>query len=237
MPAVDPRKRHGTDSVADLKPELEAASIVLRGSFNPSILHPSWLAVQGLVPSAEAEKALEEKKEFVVSRELTTFAFDWFSIQVTADRFGAYSSDPSRFPGLRDLVVGVFKLLDSTPVGSLGMNRSMHFKVTEDHWHTLGDTWAPKEPWKDALRGNRPGNLPGLRSLTMEGNREGSESGRIRVKVEPSVRITPGIFIDTNEHHEPEGDGTLETLRNSLTEDWEDAQRFFHQIAAHLLKK
>lgn len=38
-------------------PEISAGSIVMVGSFNPSIFHPQWFARQGLLSPAEADAA------------------------------------------------------------------------------------------------------------------------------------------------------------------------------------
>lgn len=219
--------------MTDSTPEQESAHVVLRGSFNPAILHPSWLVARDLISQEVAESA----EVAVVSGDVTSFDLEWCSLQVTQDSFTASSTDPSRYLDLKDLVIGIFTFLEYTPLKMLGLNRRMHFKVnSEDRWHELGDCWAPKDGWKDMLVGHRADQLPGLRSLTMEGIREDSEAAYIRVKVEPSTRVKPGIYVETNEHYELADDSTVKPME-MVESAWADAQGFALEIATHLLKQ
>ena len=214
------------------KPESQSALIVLRGDFNPAILQPSWLASRDLITEELAEGA----EVRVITQDVTAFDADWFSFRVTKDQFVAYSGDPSRYLFLADLVIGVFRLLEFTPLKQLGLNRRMHFKAdSEARWHELGDAWAPKEPWKALLVGGREDGSPGLRSLTIEGNREDSRASYVRTRVEPSNRVRPGIFFETNEHYElAKEDDPLDALE-VIESEWADAQRFSETLAAHVL--
>lgn len=218
--------------MTDPKPKIEAAVCVLRGSFNPAILHPSWLVARDLITQEDADSC----KIAVVSPDVTSFDCEWFTLQVTQDSFSAHSNDPSRYSFLQELVIGIFSFLEYTPLKMLGLNRRMHFKVdSEARWHELGDQLAPKEPWKEVLLGPRTDGIPGLRSLTMEGNREGSEAKYLRVKVEPSTKVNPGIYFETNEHYQVDEDEPSEKLIQALKTAWNDAQGFALTIATHLL--
>lgn len=213
-------------------PEIEDANIFIRGTFNPAILHPSWLAARELIKPEEAENA----EVTVVSPEITYFEVEWFSLRATTDSFVAASSDPSRYLFLRDLVIGILRYLEHTPVSQFGINRRMHYKIDSDgRYHALGDTLAPKEPWLEVLRGQREGGFPGLRSLTMEGVREGSEAQFLRVKVEPSVKVLAGIYVETNEHYDLGEDQGVEALTRILETQWESAQDYALRVALHLV--
>ena len=87
--------------------EIERATIVLLGHFNPKIFQPSWFDHHGLIRAEEAESA----ENLVSLPELTTFTTAWLSIQVTPDRFQASTIDPAHFEALRDLVLGTFTTL------------------------------------------------------------------------------------------------------------------------------
>jgi len=79
----------------------------------------------------------------------------------------------------------------------MGVNRNYHFRMNSlEEWHAFGHKVAPKELWNNILK------TPGLRSLTIEGMREDGLKGYIRVKVEPSRRVHPGIYIQVNDHYE-----------------------------------
>ena len=219
--------------MTDPKPEIEAAVCVLRGSFNPAILHPSWLVARDLITQEVADSG----KIAVVSPEVTSFDCEWFTLQVTKDSFSAHSADPSRYSFLQELVIGIFTFLEYTPLKMLGLNRRMHFRVdSEARWHDLGDRLTPKDRWKDVLLGPRTDGLPGLRSLTMEGNREGSEATYLRVKVEPSLKVNPGIYFETNEHYQLAEEEPSEKLIQTLEAVWNDAQGFALTVATHILR-
>ena len=182
------------------------------------------------------EEHAESGKVTVVSQDVTSFDLDWLTLQVTQDLFSAHTTDPSRYPALQELVLGIFSFLEYTPLKMLGLNRQMHFKVdSEDRWHELGDELAPKEPWKDVLSGPRADGSPGLRSLTMEGNRDGSDADYLRVKLEPSLKVNPGIYVETNEHYALAEEKPAKELMQTLEAAWSDAQGFALTVATRLL--
>jgi hypothetical protein len=173
-----------------MAPELEAASIVMLGSFNPAIFQPRWLAVQKLIRPEEGENA----KITTVQAELADFSTEWFQLQVLQHRFQITSQDPRQYAPLRDLAGGIFAILPHTPITALGLNRSFHFKMPSvESWHGIGNLLAPKDPWSPIME------APGLRSLNMEGRRKQADGGILHVKVEPSVRVEHGLFVDINE--------------------------------------
>ena len=84
----------------------------------------------------------------------------------------------------------------------------MHFRMhSEENWHAFGHQLAPKELWQDLLKN------PGMRILTMEGQRPDEFRGYIRVQVEPSIKIHPGVYFRVNDHYE------IETLRPGMGSD------------------
>jgi hypothetical protein len=94
-------------------------------------------------------------------------------------------------------VIAVFTLLEHAPFWALGINRHLHYKVeSEDQWHRLGRFLAPKAAWSRWLTD------PGMRSLTIEGFRAEAPDARIQFRVEPSLRVHPGIYFSLNEHRE-----------------------------------
>lgn len=177
-----------------MRPNLkrEGINIVVRGQFNPAIIQPSWLALHDLIREEEAEKA--EIK--IIHPNASAFDVKWMRVKVTQDRLEIGTDQESFYEPVRDLVLGIFKLLDQTPVAMLGVNLNTHFQLeSEEEWHAVGDTLAPKADWDELL------NEPGMRSLTMEGVRPDDYSGWIRVKVEPSRRVSTGVYIQVNNHY------------------------------------
>jgi len=166
----------------------ETASIALAGKFNPAIFQPAWLAAKGLLRESEASAATIE----VIHPEVSQFRVEWLHLSVTRERFTATTSDPSHRAPLRDLVAGIFDLLDQTPTTVLGLSRAVHVDLPDEAtWHALGHFVAPKEPWGDVL------TKPGLRSLLMQGTRDDGLPGRMFFRVEPSLRYTHAAFLDS----------------------------------------
>jgi len=213
------------------KAEIVATSIVLVGSFHPSLYTPAWFAHIGLIRDEEAKNANIE----VILPEVIAERIGSIKIQAQPERFIASTLSPKDFELLRDLVVGAFKTLPHTPIRMLGINSDRHFAMSsEDAWNALGDRLAPKEPWGKIFQ-----KSPGMRSLTMEGKREDQWIGFIRVKVEPSVRAKFGVYINVNDHYEiPEykPETGCEAIIDTLTSAWNSSLKRADQIAEALIR-
>lgn len=174
------------------QPEIWGRSVVLVGRFNPSIFHPQWFARVDLLPKEEADNA----ELHIGSPDIIGFGTDWFNCQVTLDRFQVSTLRSDMEEPLRDLVVGTLQVLTHVPITACGLNVDAHRSTrTEQQWHALGHTLTPKSFWSEHLRD------PGMRSLVIQGRRPaGTGGGAIVVKVEPSVRVDPGIYVQWNDH-------------------------------------
>jgi hypothetical protein len=113
-------------------------------------------------------------------------------------------SDREPFVRLSDLVIGCFNRLKDTPISKIGINRRAHIKLeSADKWHSLGDILAPKEHWKKILNEESGERQIGLLSLTIQrSKRPDGLLGHLQVKVEPSVPVSNGVFVEVNDHYE-----------------------------------
>jgi hypothetical protein len=171
--------------------ELESISLVLAGSFNPSILQPQWFARHGLVGEAEANAAAIE----IIRPEIVSLRLGPFLISATHEKASFETASVAFAQLLRDLVVGTFGILAETPIVGIGINRTMHFKMFDaDAWHRVGHALVPKEPWKGAI------DNAGTLSVTLRGARPGRRDAVLHVTVEPSLRVPTGVFFTFNEH-------------------------------------
>lgn len=204
---------------------VEGQSIVLVGSFNPAIFHPSWLGANKLVRATEAESAAKPPNLKVVSSEFSALQVGAFSLQVTTEQFVASTADLSHSDALRDLVFGIFSILEHTPAHLMGLNRQTHFRIeNETRWHEIGHRLVPKDRWAPFLL------EPGTAKVSVAGRRPNSEAKRLTITAEPSGRIVPGVFVSTNEHYEvPRTDG-VKALLTLLQKNWGPAQA--HAAAA-----
>lgn len=213
--------------------EIDGATIVVLGSFNPTIFQPLWFSENSLIRKEEAEQAKIE----VVHPQVTIFSTDWFRLQATLENFTIETKDPTKLLPLRDIVSGTFAVLEHTPIRQFGMNRYMHFYIpSKEAWHSFGHNIAPKEAWTDLVAD------PGLLSLVIQGKRKNAESTRLQIKVEPSTQIEQGVFFHANDHYDllsldasrREG---MKKFLHSLQHEWGEFLTYFNQIPKHLFAK
>jgi hypothetical protein len=209
--------------------ELEGASIVVLGSFNPAIFQPRWLGAQGLLRPEEVENATVK----LIQNDFAEFTTEWLHLQVMPERFAAHVSSAAQLPLLREFVVNVLELLPHTPVTAVGLNRMFDYSAGSNAaWHTIGHRLAPKEPWLGFL------SSPGMRELAMEGRRpDAIDGGVIQLKVKPSPKVKYGVNIDLNEEfrkRETDGDGTRWVIDRILTH-WEDVMRYAESAAINIM--
>ncbi len=201
-----------------MQPQLvtQGVDIVLRGQFNPAMFHPAWFAAQNLIRQQEVEAA--EIK--IIHPDAAIFDVEWLQIRVTRDRFQATTVQEAYYETLRDVVMGVFTVLNQTPLRVIGINRNFHYGLeSEKAWHAVGDRLAPKQDWTETL------NSPGMKSLSMQGLRPDDYSGYILVKVEPLNRSDFGVFVEVNDHYELTSDSETPTsdIITILSENWQES--------------
>jgi hypothetical protein len=194
-----------------IKPQLDQATIVLVGRFNPAIFQPAWFALHKMLGQKEAESPQIKLIQAGVSQ----FKVDQFELLVLSDRFSITSLD-GHPEHIKDLVISCFgQNLSHTPVLAMGINRATHFDTGSfEVRDRVGSRLAPKDVWgawgkeieaspldpKDA-RG-------GMISIAMQQSmRPDGNKGHVQAKVEPSTRIanSTGIFVDVNDHFELRG--------------------------------
>lgn len=207
--------------------EIEGASIVLVGNFNPAIFQPSWLGTHGIIRPGEAEGA----KINLISPEVTSFSTEWLALQSTRDRFQVSTSDVRYFDRLVEVVLSAFTLLEHTPVHKLGINRDMHFPASIEYRNRFAEILAPKVHWRSLLE------EPLLETLIMQGRRENSRAKLVRITIQPSLRVQLGIYIGSNEHFEVEGEQTPQKILRLLADSWTGAQTYAKGVAEDLLSQ
>lgn len=212
-----------------IEPEIAGVGIVLLGDFNPAILTPAWFALNQLLP-----KGLADDAELTVAHpQHTEFRADWLRLQVTPPFFSA-STDDAPYSRLRDLVSILFlEILPHTPLRSLGINRSVHFRVESlEQRDRIGRRVAPTEIWGDWSEDlGATGREGGMTSLTMtQVSVPGRPRGdRINTRVEPSAlldNVENGVFVQVNDHYVPEDtEGAAAYLTKSLAQNFANSLR------------
>jgi hypothetical protein len=210
--------------MAIARSEDDIVTLVLIGKFNPSILQPRWMAGVNLFGEEEASEA----KISLITQDTALFEVgEWLALHVTPERFQA-TGPFSHALKLRDLVIGLFTVLEHTPLAHLGINRGMHFRLTDgDERDALGGKLAPPGVWPTRFA------APKMSTLSMKGGRANSKANWTTVTVEPSTRIPDvGVFVASHEHYEFEGaEEAVKVLRSSF----DDSVRFGREVAEALL--
>lgn len=172
-------------------PEVRGLSVVWVGAFNPTIVSPDWFSRHELLRKSELEQARIE----IVTPDFAKFQVDWLTVQITQNQFQVVTTTYERSHQLRDLASAILTLLPETPIRAMGVNNDMHFSIEDEAaWHKVGNTLTPKNIWQSTMKS------PGMRSVTIEDERDDGYKGYVRVTVQPSVQITHGIYVQVNEH-------------------------------------
>ncbi len=169
----------------------DSATVVLKGAFNPSIFSPAWLLAQDLIGKDEFGAA----DVAMIQRDIATFKTGWLNLVCTNDGLQLITDLSYEFERCRDVAIGILQTLRHTPLAYIGINRAVHFQLDSDEaWHAIGDTLAPKDYWEDILR------FPGMRVLNIQGARPDHYAGRVHVQVEPSALVPRAVFVLHNDH-------------------------------------
>lgn len=214
--------------------ELRGNTIVLRGSFNPRILQPAWLAAQNLIREAESENA----DIAIIHEEVVVFSIDWATVEVERDRLRLRSTKKSETPEqLRDLALGILSILDHTPIHVVAIKSSAHYVMpSQEARDRLGWTLVPKEPFEGQME------RPGMISLHVTGARPGEmedglpKGGQLTVTIQPSKPLEPnGVFLEVDDRYrvaDPEeanvGAGAAVAC---IKENWETSLKRAEKVA------
>jgi hypothetical protein len=210
----------------------EVASIVLVGSFNPAIFHPEWLLRHSLISEDDNKGAKVE----VVHNQLSKFSLEWLFIDVMHEKLIARTNDSSYFSPMRDLISSALKILEHTPIGQMGMNLDLSYKIDEEEiWHRIGDNLVPKKYW-DVL----PERV-GMKVVTVESPRPDDLKGYIQVKVTPIKHDFTGVHFNVNNHiellYEEDGNEVKLNSADVLAGNWERLLKYSKEICEETLKK
>lgn len=220
-------------------PELENCNIVLIGSFNPAIFHPEWFVRQGLA----GIEAVDPEKIKVVSRDVTECHVGPVKIICDDSRLALSVGNMVEAGKLQDLALGCLHVLAHVPISALGINHEALFKVdSEDHWHKIGHTLAPKEPvW------NNLGKEPGMHQLVIQYVLQESPRLEMKVIVEPYPRNGPkhpAILLRTNLHYQMSPPSDVPTNGESalsaiefIHSRWKEATSHARKVANAIFKE
>ena len=204
----------------------QAHTIVAVGDLNPAIFQPAWFAAEGLITHEEAQAARVE----VISAQAALFQVDWLNLRVLPDRLVAATENEAFYRHLLDLVAATFSKLIHTPIKALGINYSGHYRLQDAaYWAYMSDELAPKTRWSALL------DNPIMRSLTMASPRTTGPKGDLQVRVEPSIRIANGVFVDINHHYDLSVEvGGCRAMLGVLSKHWDSTFSSYKRVLSRI---
>ena len=220
-------------------PEISGMQIVLLGQFNPAIFTPAWFAHNKLLREGLDESAQVQ----VIHPQIAAFTADWLHLQVTTEQFRA-ETQQAPYARLCELVVRTFsQCLHHTPLTAFGINRNVHFLVSDPEARSsMERILVPPEPWSplEAVLGLDSGR-GGMAAVQVSHRRpEGrTEGGQINVTVQPSVLVgegRTGVFVGVNDHFvagQPED--SARNLMSVLGAEFSPSRNRSDQIIDHIM--
>ena len=202
-------------------PEIERNnwSIVLLGSFNPAIFHPSWFHLNGIISKEVADIA----EVNVVHPEVSSVSLGPLRLEVQQNRFHVQTEQAPEI-ALLDFVLRVFgDLLPHSQITQFGVNRLIYFRAKSTEKRTeLGRLFAPTAPWGafgERIAASKGATVGGMTNVSMrELLDEATWFGHTEARLMPGFEldVATGIQISINNHFElkayKEGEGAMRAL-------------------------
>ena len=204
--------------------------LIFVGNFNPVIIQPFWLAFKGLIREEEGENAKVE----VIHNELVKFDLDWLKVQITKSRLELRTTQEPYFEPLKDLAIGIVKILNETPIDSFGINHIRHYILESDkQYYEFGNRIAPLNNWSAVMKD--------ARLLTLEILMNKTENGSVRLRIQPSDSLKNSknsIMTNINDHYTSDGVSSKrnENLLKLLADNWQKSFALANEAETNIEK-
>jgi hypothetical protein len=210
-------------------PDLGGMSIIFVGPLDLSSLHPAWFEARGFLSAEEAESA---ELEILHKRGVEFAVPDAFGVLGDDERLVFQTNETEWFETVRDAALVAIRHVGDERLTSFGVNRAGHWQM---------DSRKDVEAVFDALiQPDKWGFLsnPAPKSVFVRGDGFRGHAGAINIRVEPSVRVSHGLYITVNYHFELRavGTDTPASIEMVLDNYWNDVMLSFEDIAADVLK-
>jgi hypothetical protein len=215
--------------------DLVGYSIVLVGRFDPMSFQPSMLLKNGLLNEAD----LADLSYEMLFKEVCIIRLPWLVLTVEPQKLSAITTlqTPAAEP-IRDFVLDFAEELPDGRFTALGINRDTHIAIkSNEHYEMLLEritaSLSPFGLSKDGLE-REPLDWHGilqptvLRSIAFQGQRDDDTRGMALVRLEPSTRLSPGIYILVNDHFDADPsrlDAEPKHLLSQLSSGWVSAMQ------------
>ena len=176
-------------------PAISGNSLVLIGRFDPSSVQPKNLFRQGILRDNDLASMVID----LAIPEAFAMTLDWIVFGVEKERFTAGTQIAAPFfEPVRDFVLNVIEEMTECEISAFGINLDTHFAMSNIvEWNAIGDILVPKDTlWR------KLSPKPGMLSLSTQLSRYDNNAGFTRVRVEPSLKVPNGIYVQVNDHYE-----------------------------------
>jgi hypothetical protein len=206
--------------------DIDQVSIVLLGMFEPERLHPNETVMQDLLTPGDIEHL---RVTVLLPKEIIEFQTQFFVMHVSHGRLSVQSKLSAPIPQkVRDFAVDLLSEIQ-VPITAMGINRDLHFRVrSADKYKAVRDELLNHDNLDDVLKNGL------IRSLLLESDRYDTDIGKIFTRIEPSVALIPGMFIQVNDHATFGGGTTSHAVSQSLSDRWTRASENANLIVAKM---
>lgn len=173
------------------EPASDGMTVVVLGKFDPMAITPPWLRQMDLIGPEDYESYHTE----IISLGATIVSFGSIELRVLPESMQVATDAVADVETARDLAAGILLSKGVPGISGMGINRMVHFKVTLEDYHAIGDALTPKDLWDSVL------HLPGMLNVGIAGVRDDGYGGAVNVQVQPSTTIQPGVFVSVNDHY------------------------------------
>jgi hypothetical protein len=227
------RLRGGTDEdrASTGLVEVHGLALAVFGHLNPQIFRPAWFRRWEVLSEAEAKDA----EPMIADEEgLVAFRTDVFTLEVSHDRLIVRTTHRDQFTKIRDLIAHTFRLLQHTPVYSVGINWELHHQFEDEAAvDQFLDVFAPRAPWSDLS--------PSIdeRRLALSMPRDDQLPGRRQIEVSKSAELDFGVYVgfidefDSRPDYD-EGEGCAEIF-GSVSRSWDRSSVTSHDVFVRAL--
>jgi hypothetical protein len=187
--------------------DVDQFSIVLIGHFQVPRFHPHESAVMDALTDSDIEQL---HVTMLLPNDVVAFETQFLSVVVEQGKISVSSKLSAPIPEkARDFIAALIAGLDM-PTTALGINRDFHFPIeSADKFRNLRDEFIQKDRFHSIMKN------PLVRALVMQSDRYDTRAGRIVTRIEPSLIITQGLFIQVNDHFDlPSGTTAMEVADN-----------------------
>jgi hypothetical protein len=207
-------------------------SIVVRGSFNPAILHPEWFRRYKILPEQEISYAESQQElatigdiKFVgsplyVTPQETVILFPSIGVMVTRDRYNVFTRKQENIESLKTVTSKIYRLLSHTPVTAIGNNFEAHWKLEKGAKDILEKLFIGSDYMIASAFG---------KEYSIGGQISAARNGcQISMRLEGSKQVEDGVYVNFNFHRDLPNKSTDElvmTIDEKFFDDLKEARK------------